>query len=131
MKLPYAEQLLMDAKSNQWFIQFNVFNPNFDMDVLLSHVAWMQENNLTMTEVCTINYMHEQTHFYHVPFTGESDARLTAYSEAYELPDGSSKYPEQYQMYEWSYQAWTTENGLQLFMEHLKNNTGVQGPQGP
>lgn len=123
MSLLYAEQMLLDAQRNQWFIQFNPHYENFDLATMLAQIAWLQNQGLAVTEVRTTHYNQPPTHFYHVNFTGSQDARLIEYSAIYEEPDGQSKRPQEYQMYEWSYEAWIAEKGDQEFAEHLNSQT--------
>lgn len=131
MSLPYAEQMLLTAQCNQWFIQFNPHHENFDLPSMLAQIAWMQHQGLTVTEVQTVHYEDSPTHFYHVNFENSQDARLIEYSSLYEDEHGQSKSPQEYQMYEWSYAAWIAEQGDQQFAAYLQAQLEPGVVQGP
>jgi hypothetical protein len=130
MSLPYAEQILLTAQRNQWFIQFNPDHAEFDLPSMLSQIAWMQNQGLTVTEVQTVHYTDSPTHFYHVNFENSQDSRLLEYCAVYEDSEGQSMSPQEYQMYEWSYAAWIADQGDQKFAEYLHappETTAIQG----
>lgn len=131
MSLPYAEQLLMVAQRNQWFIQFNPDYTEFDLPSMLAQIAWMQTQGLTVTEVQTAHYTNSPTHFYHVNFENAQDSRLIEYCALYEHADGQSKSPQEYQMYEWSYDAWIADQGDQKFAEYLGASLAPSEIRGP
>jgi hypothetical protein len=112
--LPYAEQILDEHKSNQWFIRFYTDSNDLQSEsVRQSHMQWFANQGLTLTQVRTLEFDLPTTNFYHVNFASAQDARLTAYSDLFEDFDGVSLQPDVYQLYEWSYSDWV-EQGLQL-----------------
>lgn len=122
--LPYAEQILNQQQQNQWFIRFmSEANDLAGEQVKQSHLEWFAQQGLLLTEVRTLEYDLPQTNFYHVTFVNAQDPRLKAYSEKWEDAQGVSLSPNQYQMYEWSYEAWC-ENGLKTAWDNAHLKTG-------
>lgn len=119
MTLPYAEQILIDAQSNQYFVQYFIRDINFDSDHLLNQMEWFQNRNLIVQEVQTVHFRESHTGFFHVRFQGKQDPRLLEYSATFEDDQGISLMPDQYQMYEWSYSAWIAEGGAEGYKHHL------------
>jgi hypothetical protein len=110
--LPYAETFLEQAGRNQWFIRFYA-EPNdlTHVDVKQAHMTWFVNQGLQLTQVRTQEFDVPLTNFYHVNFASDADARLKAYSDQFENPEGISLQPDVYQLYEWSHTAWC-ESGL-------------------
>jgi hypothetical protein len=108
--LPYAEQFLNQAQSNQWFLRFFVdANDLANYPEKQTHMSWFQNQGLQLTQVRTHEFNLNETNFFHVNFAGAQDVRLKAYSDLFETPDGISLQPEIYQLYEWSYSDWVSE----------------------
>ncbi len=123
--IPYAETILNNRKTNQWFVQFfKDENGNRDQEVVDSHTAWFNANLLSCRMVTSIGAPIEDTGFYHVNFVNQDDPRLAMYQQIFENEDGSSKQPQAYQMYEWDYNNWVERGGPLEFAEFIRNQQG-------
>jgi len=115
----YAEQIMMDKKRNQWFILFHLNNPEWNENVLTSHMNWFQEKGLTATLVGGMGDRQPQGNLYHVDFANAEDPRLREYCDFWETASGESKVPHQYHMLEWNYIAWVENDGVAEFERFL------------
>ncbi len=123
--IPYAETILNNRKTNQWFVQFfKDENGNRDQEVVDSHTAWFNANLLSCRMVTSIGAPIEDTGFYHVNFVNQDDPRLAMYQQIFENEDGSSKQPQAYQMYEWDYNNWVERGGPLEIAEFIRNQQG-------
>jgi hypothetical protein len=121
--LPYAEQFLTHAQSNQWFLRFFVdANDLTHYPEKQAHMEWFEQQGLQLTQVRTHEFDLNETNFYHVNFASAQDARLTAYSAKFETIEGLSMQPDIYQLYEWSYTDWC-DQGLKQTWEIWQEKT--------
>jgi hypothetical protein len=132
MIMVYAEQLLKQAGTNQWFVQFTTTDPNFDPSLAQQQMQWFESQGLQLTQVLTVGQtVPHSTDFYHVNFASSEDARLTAYSAKFEDSDGASLNASTYQMFEWSYDGWISTNGHTVFDEFVAQTQPSSAPTGP
>jgi hypothetical protein len=122
-QVTYAETILMNKKTNQWFIQFfRNSDRAFDQQTIDQHFQWFYANLLSITEVSSIGASLTNTGFYHVNFQGLEDPRLGMYQSLFEDNTGASLNPTVYQMYEWDYNNWVERGGPLEFDEFMRNN---------
>lgn len=119
MYYPYAEHILIDAKCNQFFLQLYVNDPDFKPEVVEKHLKWFTAHSVMYQPVCVAGDEKIEG-FYHIRFKGTDDPRLLLYKKDFELDDGTSLDPISYQMYEWCFQAWVDQGGIEEFNQ-LKN----------
>jgi hypothetical protein len=123
-EIPYAESILNNRKTNQWFVQFFKDQDGLrNQAVFDAHTDWFNANLLSCRMVTSVGAPTENTGFYHVNFVNQDDPRLALYQQAFENDDGSSKHTESYQLYEWDYNNWVERGGPLEFAEFEKNKT--------
>lgn len=108
----YAEQILMDKKTNQFFIQFGD-----DNSCVTQHLDWFRSYFVSVQKVASIGDTDDNNGFYHVGFTDINDNRLSLYTKMFENQSGESLNPEEYQLFEWSYEKWISQGGQEKFLE--------------
>lgn len=114
--ITYAEQILMDKKTNQFFIQFGP-----DDEHVKQHFDWFSSYLVPVKKVASIGDLDDKTGFYHVGFTSMHDNRLALYIKVFENKNGESLHPESYQLFEWSYDAWIKQDGPEKFLDWFSN----------
>ena len=112
----YAEQILMEKKINQFFIQFSKDSTD---DHVKEHINWFSSYFVPVQKVASIGDIDDDNGFYHIGFTDTNDNRLLLYTKKFENQNGESLYPEYYQLFEWSYEQWKNQNGPEKFQEWL------------
>jgi hypothetical protein len=105
--MKYAEDILIANGKNEFFVHF------FDDAYKQQHLDWFQQYLIVVEPVATNGDQDLNGTFYHVNFTGRGDHRLALYSAAWEDTTGSSLHPGSYQMFEWDYQGWISDEDLQ------------------
>lgn len=122
--IPYAETILNQKKTNQWFVQFfRDSNGEFDTTQMQAHFNWFTSHLVRYTMVTSIGAPDTDTGFFHVNFVDESDLRLQKYQAEFEDADGVSLQPTSYQMYEWDYNNWVERGGPLEFADFEKNKS--------
>jgi hypothetical protein len=125
-EIPYAESILNNRKTNQWFVQFFKDQDGLrNQAVFDAHTDWFNANLLSCRMVTSVGAPTENTGFYHVNFVNQDDPRLALYQQAFENDDGSSKHPESYQLYEWDYNNWVERGGPLEFAEFEKKQNSL------
>lgn len=123
MLYPLAEQIVNDAGSNQWFVQFYETEETFDLKVKIDHMEFFARHGLIVQPVRSIQDVNAVQGFYHVRFKGKDDSALKLYSETFEDEQGISLNPLQYQMFEWSYSGWVKDGGPDQLTNYLQQQT--------
>jgi hypothetical protein len=118
----YAEQILMNAKCNQWFLLLHKNHEQYTDQIEQQHMNWFNSHLLQVQSVAAVGESTPQGNLYHVPFDGAQDPRLASYMTQFENPDGTSLMPHLYQMLEWSYEGWLESDGATEFDQWIKDS---------
>jgi hypothetical protein len=111
--IPYIDQVMQDAKRDMLFVEFKIDSaaPDELEQAIDRHVAWFEAAGLRFEPAAPREWMEGTPGIYVAYFDSLGDPRAVAYSAAFEVIQGESKYPEVYEMFVIPYSEWLVSGG--------------------